>query len=779
MNMPSTALPRWARTAVAGLLAAALAAAQAPPIVIPDQSSKPAPAAQVPAPAAPPAAAPAPAAKPGAAPAPAPAPTHAVLTDAGGFLLQNVSLVELIDILARRLKINYILDPRVKGSVTINTYGEVRPTELMPLLQTILRINGAAIVQVGDLYRIVPLTAVKQLPITPTVNGKNLPSDERLVLNMVFLKYATVDEMAKVLQPFLGEGAEITTYPAANLLLILDNARNMSRTMDLIAMFDSDTFAGQRVRLLEVTNGRPSDLSKELDSVFKAYALSEKSSGVKFLPIDRINTIIAVAPNPGIFTEVEKWLKKLDIPVKVTAGSVNNYVYRLKYGRAETVSMAIMALYTGNTFALSMFAAGGMGMYGGMGMSGMGGMYGGGMGGGMYGGMGGMYGGGMYGGMAGMNGMYPGYNPGAQGAWGGGSYNPVYTSPSPGTPGGALAAGGAAVAAGGADLTGSFLGTAPASGSSQRIPHVIPNPFDNTLLVQGTPQEWEQISNLLEQLDVPPRQVLIEARIYEVDLTGAFASGVAAYLKSRDDSSVTTGSDSSSTTQALARTLLGSATGSGLNLTAGILVGRSRQLLGLLTAQETSDHARVISEPSIIATDSIPASINVGQEVPTLSSQALTGAQQGGSSLFANTVSNRNSGVTLAITARVNSSGIVTMMINQEVSKPEPPPATAAIQSPSFSKRNVQTQVTVQDGDTIAIGGIIQETETRSSAGVPVLHRIPVLGAAFGNKSLNKARTELVIFLTPRVIYDTNQIAEASGELTDRLKRLKRIMKSE
>ena len=77
--------------------------------------------------------------------------------------------------------------------------------------------------------------------------------------------------------------------------------------------------------------------------------------------------------------------------------------------------------------------------------------------------------------------------------------------------------------------------------------------------------------------------------------------------------------------------------------------------------------------------------------------------------------------------------------------------------------------------DTVAIGGIIQETNTESSAGVPVLHRIPVVGSIFGAKSNSKERTELVIFLTPRVIYDTNQITEASEELKGRMKKLQKI----
>ncbi len=158
--------------------------------------------------------------------------------------------------------------------------------------------------------------------------------------------------------------------------------------MELLALFDSDSFVNQRVRLYDVTNGRPTDLVKQLEAIFKAVSLSEKTSVVKFVPIDRINTIVAVAPNPGVFSQIGEWLKKLDVPVKSPAGAVDNYVYRLKYGKAETVAMALMALYSGNPMALmalsqmnnSMMAGmmgniapgvgGGMGGYGGGGYGG-------------------------------------------------------------------------------------------------------------------------------------------------------------------------------------------------------------------------------------------------------------------------------------------------------------------------------------------------------------------------------------------------------------------------
>jgi general secretion pathway protein D len=706
------------------------------------------------------------------------------LSDTDTFSMDNVSLTEMVDRLAKQLKINYILDSRIKGAVTLHTYGEVKQVDLMPMLQTILRVNGATIVQVGDLYHIVPIASVSNLPTDPLTNvdPKTLPDDERMVLDLIFLKYATADEIEKLLTPFFGEGASHSTYPPANLLIIEDNSRSMKRTMELINLFDSDTFAGQRVRLFDVTNSRPTDLAKNLDTVFKAYALSEKSAAVKFIPLDNINTLIAIAPNPGIFVQVKEWIDKLDIPAKVTAGSTEIWTYRMHYSRAEIVAAAVMALYSGNPMALMQMAAtansgmvsAGMGMNGtgagmGMGMGSMG-YGGGGFGGGGYGGGG--YGGGGYGG---------GYGSASGGASG------INTTPVS-TPTGVASSQqfGAPQQGMGAGVgqTGSYMGmSSPYGQLPPGSPIVIPNPFDNTLLVKGSPQDIEQIKTLLTQLDLPPRQVLIDAKIYEVDLDNEFAEGVESYLQKVGSSAATgvSGNSASGTsiTGLSASTALTAAGGpGGLALTIGALVSKNNQLLGVLNASETRGKTRVISAPSIIATDSIPATMNVGTQVPVLSSQGVsTGVQSGGTSVFASTVSNESSGVTLSIMAHVNSSGIVTMIINQQVSAPVAPAASSAIQSPSFTNRSVSTQVTVQDGDTVAIGGAILENHTDSTGGVPFLSHIPIVGMLFGAKSVSTTRTELIIFLTPRVIYDTNQINDATEEIKANLKRVGKLMK--
>jgi general secretion pathway protein D len=572
--------------------------------------------------------------------------------------LQNASLTEVIDILARQLKINYILDPRIKGSVTLNTYGALVDVDIRALLETILRVNGAALIQVGQLYRIVPLPGVSRLPLRPQINPKVFPENERMVLNLVFLKYATVGDLSALLEKFLGEGATMVTYEPANLLLLMDNNRNMKRTMEMIALFDSDVLASQRVRLLEVENGRPTDIANELETILSSVSLGEKGTSVRFMPIDRINIIIAVAPNPGVFDEVEKWLKKLDVPVKVTAGSVQNYVYRVKYGRAPTLAGAIMQLYLGyggaGGFGYGGFGAG-FGSYGGVGaFPGAG-----------YGGVGAGYGAGYGGGYP--TGAYPG-----SGSPGFAPFRQSMTSPRRLGQTGTQTTGGAAATRQGAagattplDLTGSYLGSSYGYGygygpATEGMPRVVPNPLDNSLLIQATPQDYRQILNLLEDLDVPPRQVLIEAKIYEVTLTDEFTSGVSAFLNKRGggggegEVSLPTnlllgssGAAGLSLTAGMTNLLLGSSSVAGLSLTAGMLVGQSRELLAFLTTQEDNRRAKIISAPSLIATDSIPALINVGQEVPTLTSQALTGAQIGGTNLFTNTVQSRSSGVTL------------------------------------------------------------------------------------------------------------------------------------
>src|SRR6202034_4438399 len=113
-----------------------------------------------------------------------------------------------------------------------------------------------AMVQVGNIYRIIPAANIARQPVSPIseTDGSKLSDDERLLLNLVFLRYMTSGEMQKILLPFIGAGAQLTNYDPANLLIILDNSRNMRRTLEIISLFDSEKFAGQREKPFEVNN---------------------------------------------------------------------------------------------------------------------------------------------------------------------------------------------------------------------------------------------------------------------------------------------------------------------------------------------------------------------------------------------------------------------------------------------------------------------------------------------------------------------------------------------
>jgi general secretion pathway protein D len=687
--------------------------------------------------------------------------------------LQDASLTQVVDQLARQLKINIQIDPRVKGTITLNTYGETRNLDPRNLLDMILRVNGYGMVQEGEIYRIVPLADVVRQPIPFQVNGKDIPSDDQLMLNLVFLKYVNVDELSKVIQEFTDPNAVIKVYPPANLMFILDSRRNMGRLMELVALFDSDTFAGERVRLYELHNARPSDLVKELDNILKSISLDSKNSTVRFLAVDRIGTLIAVAPNTGAFDTVETWIKKLDVPVSVTSSVIDTYVYHVRYGSAVCLAMAMNQLYAPAGSAGAYGYGGGYPQatpYGGGGYGGgYGGAYGGG-GGGYGGGYGGGFGGtqgGAFGGTGSGYGSQNSFNSGFGGAGGcgasagmGGGMGGGYGYPSFGGYAAQTVAAPAAISPGGVLAGTATAAAAPsaASGTTPNPPRIVPNPLDNSLLIQADAQQYQGILKLLKELDVAPRQILLEAKIYSVIMSGSFAMGVNYYYQQ------VSGKE---------RKPLASLVNNATQLSAGMLVGQAKELLAFLSLSDNASNARVISEPSLIATDSIPATINVGAQVPVLTGTVITPG--GGTNTQTQGISSHDTGVTMQVNARVNPSGVVTLIIDQEVSSPTAT-TTSSIPTPSFNQQVVQTQITMQDGDTVAIGGLISENTSSGSAGIPGLNRLPYVGGFFGSKTYSHDRTELIIFMTPHVIYDTNDLLEASEELKASVRKIRKYI---
>jgi general secretion pathway protein D len=307
-------------------------------------------------------------------------------------------------------------------------------------------------------------------------------------------------------------------------------------------------------------------------------------------------------------------------------------------------------------------------------------------------------------------------------------------------------------------------GTAAAPEAALRV---ITDPVSNSIIVQGTAQEYADIAKTLEKLDVVPRQVLIEARVYEVDLTGDLSFGLTYALQQRGTATGFLGDYGVS--------VAGSLTGSG-----GVVIGQTRELMAFLSASENRSRVKTLSAPTLLATDSTEARIQVGASVPVLTSQGLAqGGQIAGNSLFTSTVNNQDTGIILTVTPRITSTGLVSLTISQDITNEVPASSGSGIQSPSFTKRSVNTHAVAQDGQTIALAGLISYTNTKTTNRIPLLGDIPWLGVLFGSTSYNTTETELIVLLTPRIISTLPAAQDATRELRDKLKDLRREFKKD
>jgi general secretion pathway protein D len=186
-----------------------------------------------------------------------------------------------------------------------------------------------------------------------------------------------------------------------------------------------------------------------------------------------------------------------------------------------------------------------------------------------------------------------------------------------------------------------------------------------------------------------------------------------------------------------------------------------------ISALQAVTDLRVLSSPQLLVLDNQPARLEVGDLVPYLSTTSQ-GTLVAGSPVI-NQIAYQQTGVILNVTPRVNGGGLVTLDISQEVSQVDPTVSTNGINSPAFSNRTVQSRVVVHDGQTIGLAGLIQDSQSRGNTGFPVLKDIPVLGALFGQQNNNRVRTELLILVTPHVLYDQRDARSLTEDLLEHL----------
>ena len=349
----STPLPPPAPAADGGETAVLPPPVPPVPSVPPPPSASPAATTAAPPPAAPPTSRqPAPAVvSPGRFPSPA--------AGAGpGFFVKfnNADIYEVIHTLGRTAGINYLIDPRVRGVVNVHTQGVMRKDGALDLLFAILRVNGATAIREGDTYHIVPMTEARLEPLLPTFPGDNAArtSPNQVIMRAFPLQYIPVAEMAKVIRPFLSVGGEAVEVARANILLVIDTTANLEKTARLVELFDSEVFRAAGMKLFQLKYLDPEEMTKNLENIFGALDFSArggKPSGINFVPIPRLYSLLVVSASPKTMEDVEKWIGELDRTGGGASRSIHRY--RVKYGKVKDIAAVLEKLYPRKTASLA------------------------------------------------------------------------------------------------------------------------------------------------------------------------------------------------------------------------------------------------------------------------------------------------------------------------------------------------------------------------------------------------------------------------------------------
>lgn len=611
-------------------------------------------------------------------------------------------------ILGDYLKESYTVHPAVTGTVTFRTIKPIAMKDLLPTLEMLLRQNGAAVVREENIYKILPVGAVRG-SVSPQLGGTNLPLPLGFGVIVVPLKYIGATEMVKLLEPFAAENT-VRIDPIRNLVVLAGNQRELKHLVETIEMFDVDWLAGYSLGIFPIKSSDVKSLVADIDKVFGAGAASPLAGIVRVIPIERMNALVVVTTQPRYLEMAKTWIDRID-QLGSTSGGSRFFVYQVRNGKAENLAQLVGDLFSTRRTTTTAPS------------------------------------------------LAPGSRPTEiRSAPFGQTAPPGQTTTT------TLQASPAAAAA--FQIPGSVSG-----GTTTSEVRVIADKDTNSLLILATPGDYEVITNALRQLDVVRRQVLVEVLLAEVTLSDELRFGIDWFIRTRNN---TSGQLNFGGLPPNGRVLgpnnavpFGIPPG-GLqliNLTGG-------EVRAVLNTFGTEGKTRILASPQIMVLDNEKAEIKVGDRI-SVQTQAQTGVSTGNGVL--NSFQYLETGILLAVTPRINSGGMVTLEINQEVSQPVAP-TVSGNPNPDVSTRNAKTSVVVANGESIVLGGLIRETSLRDSSGLPLISKIPVLGALFGRQGIERNRTELILMVTPKIVSDPYQARDVTEELKRKLPALEKML---
>jgi general secretion pathway protein D len=621
----------------------------------------------------------------------------------------------------------FLIDPRVRGKITLETPRPVSREQAFRLLQATLRMQGFAIVETGTLSRVVPEADAK-LQAAPVSAGRAPgPAGDQVITQIFRLTYESASNLVPVLRPLIPPNNTIVAYPNNNSLVITDYASNLQRLARIIATLDSP--ASNEVEVISIKHALASDIALQVSRMVDEQGRVagpgpgpgqpgggvDAGQRVQVMADPRINSIMIRSPSLAKMNLAKTLIARLDQP---SSEPGNIRVVYLRNAEATRLVQVLRAVLAGSE--------GGSPQQPGMGMPG---------------------------GQGGFAGQQTGM--GAAGGPGG---------PTPAT--GALAQPGA----------GAAVTTVAAGGAV-----IAADPATNSLIITAPEPIYRNLRSVIDKLDARRVQVYIESLIVEVQADRATELGVQwQFLSQPNGSGVIGGTNLPS--RGTGNNIIDAATGL-LGIGRGINIGvvRSAPLIGasgegvginlgfLARALETEAGANILATPNLLTLDNEEARIIIGQNVPFITG-SFTGATGGGGAVNPfQTIERRDVGTTLRVRPQVAEGGTVKMQIFQEVSSVQDASLAAGLIT---NKRAIESNVLVDDGQVIVLGGLIEERLEGGVSMVPGLGRLPIIGNLFRYDNRRRVKTNLLVFLRPVVMRNAEQTHAVTSDRYDYIRQL-------
>lgn len=615
---------------------------------------------------------------------------------------EETPLIEVVHaVLGDILGLDYVVEHPINGKVTLRTRSPIARLQLLPIIESLLRSNGAFMIRDPN-DRIFVSSSPEMSKVLPEFsNPDNRGAGYSNVI--VPLQYIGAGEMAEILRPVAGDGAFVRIDAARNLLVLAGTRNQVDGWLQIINTFDIDQLQGMSVGVFPLEYSSVEIIDTALSELLGT-SMEELTGGagadgappgaaaggsgatlgslVRIMPLEGLDSILVLSPRSHYLAKIGEWIEKLDQP-QDAAGEASLYVYQVQNGDASQMAELLQGLLAGQGS----------------------------------------------GGVARDSGVAPGLTATTTNA------------------------GGAAGGAGGSRRGSNRQGGGSMQFSVGDDVRVIADNYNNSLLVYAPRREYRKIEAALRKLDVVPKQVLIEASILEVQLVDELQYGIEWAF---NDS---VGDLAGSGLLALGENAIGPRV-PGFSYT---LTDSADAVRAVVNALAEDSLVNVLSTPSIMVLDNYTASIQVGDQQPVQSGQTVS---NGGN--LTTSIEYKDTGVLLEVTPTVNSGGLVTMDINQSVT--DVGAVDSATGQRSFLKRDVISRVAVRSGESVVLGGLIRDNSTTGNSGIPFLKDIPGIGALFGGTTQSSNRVELLVFITPRVIRDQQDLRDISTEMRNRMK---------